>query len=233
MKTASKDRRRATGQTPPADPKPLKTYTEAICQYLRDAVLSHHIKPSERLHEKAIARQFGVSITPVREAIRKLEGEGYLEVRVHRGVTVRAISEEELIEIYRVIGVLDSFAATLAMTRMGPEEFRELQDRTDEMDAYFRERKVMECLHASTRIHSLIWTFSGNRFLAHTLGRIQARMLHYPMERNALHSRPGVLRKSVESHRKILKALKGGKREEVEDTCRKHWTLLEGRTERR
>jgi DNA-binding GntR family transcriptional regulator len=217
-----------TPQPPPADPKPLKTYTEAICQYLRDAVLSGKIEPSARVQERDVARQFGVSITPVREAIRKLEGEGYLEVHGHRGVTVRTISEEELIEIYRVIGVLDSYAASLAMKRMGPEAFRELQDRTDEMDAYCRENRVMECLRASTRIHSLIWTLSGNRFLAQTLGRIQARMLHYPMERKTLHSRAGVLRKSVESHRRILKALKSGKVKEVEQVCKRHWSLLAG-----
>ena len=62
----------------------------------------------------------------MREAIRRLEGEGYLETRGHRGVTVRTTSEEELREIYRVIGVLDSFAVSLAILRMGPDARREL-----------------------------------------------------------------------------------------------------------
>ena len=211
-----------------AHPKPLTTYTETVCQYLRDAILSQRIKPLERLQEKTIAQQFGVSITPVREAIRRLEGEGYLETRGHRGVTVRTTSEAELREIYRVIGVLDSYAVSLAIQHMGPDSFRELQDRTDEMESYYRKKQIMEYLQANMRIHAVIWVLSGNRFLARTLEHIQGRMYQYPLERNALHSRPGVLQKSMESHRRILQALKTGKGKEVEHICKNHWDLLAG-----
>jgi len=225
---AHRDARKLMPHADAAHPKPLTTYTETVCQYLRDAILSQRIKPLERLQEKTIAQQFGVSITPVREAIRRLEGEGYLETRGHRGVTVRTTSEEELREIYRVIGVLDSFAVSLAILRMGPDARRELQERTDEMEVHYRNKRIMEYLQANMRIHALVWTLSGNRFLVRTLEHIQARMFQYPLERNALHSRPGVLKRSMEGHRRLLKALITGQGKDVEQMCRNHWDLLVG-----
>jgi DNA-binding GntR family transcriptional regulator len=227
-------RREAKKPVPHADsahPKPLTTYTETVCRYLREAILSQRIKPLERLQEKAIAQQFGVSITPVREAIRRLEGEGYLVVHGHRGATVRTTSEAELREIYRVIGVLDSYAVSQAIQHMGPDAFRELEERTDEMESYCRDNQIMEYLQANMRIHAVIWALSGNRFLARTLEHIQARMYQYPQERNALHARPGVLKKSMKSHRRILQALKTGQEKEVEQMCRDHWDLLAGPAE--
>ncbi len=211
-----------------ADPKPLKTYSEAIYQHLRDAILDQQIQPSERLREKEIAGRFGVSITPVREAIRKLEGEGYVEARGHRGVRVRNISTAELIEIYRVIGVLDSYAASLAVPQMSPDVVRDLEARTDEMESYYHKRKIAECLQASMQIHALLWKLSGNRFLAQTLEQIRARLTHYPVERNVLHARPGVLKQSMTSHRNILKALKAGNVEDIQRICESHWMLLAG-----
>ncbi|RPH50296.1 MAG: GntR family transcriptional regulator [Desulfobacteraceae bacterium] len=74
-------------------PKQLKSYKDSICQYLREAIANQQIKPSDCIQEKDIARQFGVSITTVSEAIRKTEGEGYLEVHANRWVTVKNISE--------------------------------------------------------------------------------------------------------------------------------------------
>jgi DNA-binding GntR family transcriptional regulator len=208
--------------------KPLKTFKDAIYSSLREAIVSQRIKPSERIQEKDIARQFGVSITPVREAIRKLEGEGYLEVHAHRGVTAKTISDAELMEIYRVMRVLDSYAASLAVEHMTSEHLSELKKLTDEMERLSREGRIAEYLHLNARIHLFIWNLSGNRFLSRTLEQIQAKMLQYPGERIAFYSRPGVLRKSMASHKKILEAMASGKVRQVEEICKNHWSLFGG-----
>jgi DNA-binding GntR family transcriptional regulator len=212
-----------------AAPKPLKTYKDAIYSYLREAIASQLIKPSNRIQEKDIACQFGVSITPVREAIRKLEGEGYLEVHAHRGVTAKTISDAELMEIYKVLKVLDSYAASLAVQQMTRENLLELNKLTDEMESHAREGRIAEYLHLNTRIHLFIWNLSGNRFLSRILVEIQSKMLQYPGERIAYYSRPGVLNKSMGSHRKILDAMKSGKVDRVENICRDHWHISVGR----
>jgi len=212
----------------PTAPRHLKTYKDAIYSDLREAIANQRIKPSDRLRAKDIARRFGVSITPVREAIRKLEGEGYLEVHAHRGVTARTISDEELMEIYKVMRVLDSYAASLAIRHTTPEHLAELERLTGEMETFSREGRIAEYLQLNARIHIFIWNLSGNRFLCRTLEQIQAKMLQYPGERIALYSRPGVLKKSMESHRKILKAIASGKADRLECICRDHWNLLAG-----
>ncbi len=222
-----------TGKPPALTPtKPLKTYKDSIYASLREAIASQRIKPSDRIQEKDIARQFGVSITPVREAIRKLEGEGYLEVHAHRGVTAKTISDAELTEIYKVMRVLDSYAASLAIEHMTSERLSELKRLTDEMERHSREGRIEEYLSMNARIHLFIWNLSGNRFLSRTLEQIQAKMLQYPGERIAFYSRPGVLKKSMESHRKILEAVKSRKVEQVEKICRNHWCLFSGPAKR-
>jgi DNA-binding GntR family transcriptional regulator len=215
-----------------APTKPLRTYKDSIYSSLREAIASQRIKPSDRIQAKDIARQFGVSITPVREAIRKLEGEGYLEVHAHRGVTAKTISDAELTEIYNVMRVLDSYAASLAVGHMTSESLLELKRLTDEMECHSREGRIGEYLSMNARIHLFIWNLSGNRFLSRTLEQIQAKMLQYPGERIAFYSRPGVLKKSMESHRKILEAMKSGKVGRVEEICGNHWSLLAGRAKK-
>jgi len=221
-------------EKPPAlaPTKPLRTYKDSIYSSLREAIASQRIKPSDRIQAKDIARQFGVSITPVREAIRKLEGEGYLEVHAHRGVTARTISDAELMEIYKVISVLDGYAASLAIEHMTSERLSELKKLTDEMERHSLEGRIGEYLFANARIHLFLWNLSGNRFLSRTLEQIQAKMLQYPGERIAFYSRPGVLKKSMESHRKILEAMESGKVGRAEEICRNHWSLLAGRAKR-
>ncbi len=207
-------------------PKPLKTLKDAIYSYLRDAIVSQRIKPSERIQEKDVARLFDVSITPVREAIRKLEGEGYVEVHAHRMVTAKTISDAELIEIYNVLRVLDGYAASLAVQNMTPVHLSELKNLTDEMESHSRENRIAEYLHLNARIHLFIWKLSGNLYLSRILSEIQSKMLQYSGERIAFYSRPGVLKKSMESHRRIFDAMKSGKTERVEALCRNHWNPL-------
>jgi DNA-binding GntR family transcriptional regulator len=204
----------------------LKTYKDAIYEYIRQSIVDQRIKPSDRIQEKDLARQFGVSITPVREAIRKLEGEGYLEVHAHRGVTAKSISDVELIEIYKVLRVLDSYAASLAIPNMTREHILELIRLTDQMESYGHEGRIAEYLQVNARVHKFIWDLAGNSFLSLVLKQIQSKMLQYPQERIDVYSQPSILKKSMISHRKIVAAIEAGKPKQVEKICRDHWILF-------
>jgi DNA-binding GntR family transcriptional regulator len=205
----------------------IRTLREAIYFYLRDGIIKQQIKPNERLQEKMISEQLGVSPTPVREAFLKLQAEGYLDLDAHRGAKVKPISHSELIEIYQVMSALDGFAASLAIKRMDRHSLEELNKLTEKMGNFYKKNMIEEYLNFNTLIHSLIWKTAGNKHLKTTLDNIQNQMLRYHIERLSFYSKPGILQKSMRSHKKILKAFVESDQSNIERIVREHWDLFE------
>ena len=204
----------------------IKTLREAVYFYLRDAITKQEIKPKERLQDKTIAKQLGVSTTPVREAFLKLQAEGYIDFTAHRSVTVRSISHNELIEIYQVISVLDGYAASLALERMDKSTIAELRTLTNKMETLYKKEMIQDYLNINTLIHTLIWEVSGNSYLKAKLDNIQDQMLRYNTARLSFYSKPDVIRKSMRDHKRIFKAFKECDRDNIEIIVRNHWNIF-------
>lgn len=203
----------------------VRTLRESIYFYLRNAIIKQQLKPNERLQEKNIAKQFGVSTTPVREAFLKLQTEGYLNINAHRSVAVKPISHSELMEIYQVISVLDGFAAYLALKKKDQNFLEKLQIYTNKMEGFYKKDMIEEYLHINTHIHSLIWETAGNIHLKNILDEIQNKMLRYQKERLSFYSRRGIIQRSMEGHKKILAAFKKFDDIKIERIVRTHWNI--------
>jgi DNA-binding GntR family transcriptional regulator len=106
--------------------RPLR---EVVCETLRTAIIGGVLKPGERLMEIQLAEELGVSRTPVREAIRKLEQEGFVEMLPRRGTYVANISIKDVIDVYEIRIALDVLAAGLAAERISDEELELLKRR--------------------------------------------------------------------------------------------------------
>ena len=100
---------------------------EVVCETLRDAIRKGVLKPGERLMEIQLAEELGVSRTPVREAIRKLELEGYVIMMPRRGTYVANLSIRDVNEVFEIRTSLDSLASGLAAERITDEELERLQ----------------------------------------------------------------------------------------------------------
>ena len=112
-------------------PIDLDTYQplrEAVCETLRDAIRKGILEPGERLMEVQLAEELGISRTPVREAIRKLEQEGYVIMMPRRGTYVSDISTNDVKEIFEIRSALESLATGLAARRIEPDELETLQN---------------------------------------------------------------------------------------------------------
>jgi DNA-binding GntR family transcriptional regulator len=99
---------------------------ERTYQALRAALLDGRYMPGERIYEATIARALGVSRNPVREAVRRLQQDGLLEVRPHNGTYVASIPVEEIDDVYLIRGALEGVAASLATERMSDQEIAAL-----------------------------------------------------------------------------------------------------------
>ncbi len=110
--------------------KPIErhqTLREKILETIRDAILKGTLKPGEKVAEPELAERFGISRTPIREAFRQLESEGYLTVIPRKGAVVTALSEQDVQEFYAIKSILEGYAAELAATRLSLKEIERLE----------------------------------------------------------------------------------------------------------
>ena len=111
-----------------------KTAQEAVLDELRRMVVTGELPPGSPLRQEAIARDFGVSRVPVREALRILEGEGKVRHTAHQGYTVVRLGVPELLEVYRLRDLLEGEAAAAAVPRLGAEDLGRMRAAMDAMD---------------------------------------------------------------------------------------------------
>ncbi|MCT4593287.1 MAG: GntR family transcriptional regulator [Anaeromicrobium sp.] len=148
--------------------RPLR---DVVFDHLRNSILNGELKPGERLMEVQLAGQLGVSRTPVREAIRKLELEGLVVMIARKGAYVADLSVKDILDVIEVRSVLEGLAASLAADRMSGEDVSELKEISNKFKACFEEenadgmieqdRKFHECILKSTRNSKLIQINQG------------------------------------------------------------------------
>jgi DNA-binding GntR family transcriptional regulator len=156
-----------TGPRSVFQPADIRSLRELAYEDIRDAILSGALAPGQRVKERDVAEQMGISTTPVKEALRRLEQEGLVVSQPRRGAVVSTLVEIPVEEIQEIRGVLEGMAARLAATRMTDAELARLQAIVDEMT-----RLTMEMREPATRLehvsvfHKLIRDGSRNAFLA-------------------------------------------------------------------
>ena len=104
-----------------------KSLSKPIYDYLKNSIIKNDLKANERINEKEIAENFGVSRTPVREAIIRLSVEGFVDIHYHRDSVVKDIPYEGLQEILNVISCLDAYAITLVADRISPKNLGQIE----------------------------------------------------------------------------------------------------------
>ncbi|MGC4410042.1 GntR family transcriptional regulator (plasmid) [Rhizobium rosettiformans] len=188
---------------------------------IEEAIVSGIFKPGDRLEEQSLAEQYGVSRTPVREALRQLQEAGLVEIKPRRGAAVTVVGPADLIHMFEVMGGLEAMAGRLAARRLDEASKRELlacheacrAAATQGSDAYYYENE---------RFHMAIYRASGNPFLEE-----QARSLHRrlkPYRRIQLRSLNRI-EQSFAEHDKIVTAIVNGHSSEAEQALWDHITI--------
>jgi DNA-binding GntR family transcriptional regulator len=145
-------------------PSTLKLY---LADRLRDAILAGKYKPGDRLNESSIAREFGISRIPVREALFQLQECGLVTNQKHRGMFVTQLSEEDTQKINSVRMILETEALKLARARMTPEIAAKLTALVDKMEGWSGE--LAEAAAMDLEFHRAIWEAAGNPHLVKSL----------------------------------------------------------------
>ncbi|MBE5872589.1 MAG: GntR family transcriptional regulator [Lachnospiraceae bacterium] len=155
---------------------------DVVFKTLRQGILTGELKPGERLMEVHLAKRLGVSRTPIREAIHKLELEGLVTMVPRRGAEVAQISEKNLKDVLEVRRVLDILAAELACVRMTKEELMYLRAAKDEFTRLTTTRDASLLSKADVAFHDIITRSTGNERLMQLVSNLSEQMYRYRFE---------------------------------------------------
>jgi DNA-binding GntR family transcriptional regulator len=195
-----------------------RSASEYAYDRLREELLAGHLGPGSPIVEGDWAERLGLSVTPVREALRRLEAQGLVVRRRHRDVRVRSFSPLEAQSLYEYRAVLESTAAGLAATRAGPDTADRLHSLLRALEEAWRAGSPLE-LH-NNAFHVALGELSGNPFLAYALHDV---WLMVPVLRAAawarFSERPG---ETVAEHRAIADAILAGDAPEAARRAREH-----------
>ncbi len=155
---------------------------DVVFRTLRRAILQGELEPGERLLEIHLAKRLGVSRTPIREAIRKLELEGLVEMIPRKGAVVSSITEKDLKDVLEVRRTLEILAAEVACERITPELLEELKKAGEEFACLKGTEDAARLAEADMKFHEIIYTAADNPRLFHILSNLREQMYRYRLE---------------------------------------------------
>jgi DNA-binding GntR family transcriptional regulator len=179
--------------------------SEGAARILREAILSGQLKPGQRLMERLLAEELGISRTPIREALFILQGEGLVDLTPNRGATVRAITARDIAQIYALRVVLEAHAARVAAGNRSERDLEQIED------AYARLRRLgprgtaADQAHADFLFHSSISAATGIDLLQTIARQVLAVTASY---RSHYAYRAQQIRTVNQQHRAILDAVR-------------------------
>jgi DNA-binding GntR family transcriptional regulator len=155
---------------------------DVVFQTLRQAILKGELEPGERLMEIHLAQKLGVSRTPVREAIRKLELEGLVLMIPRRGAVVADITVSDLEDVLEVRLALEELAVRQACRNYTPEQMKRLKSTSMGFKHSLYGEDVIACAQADEEFHAVVYEMTGNRKLVQILNNLREQMYRYRTE---------------------------------------------------
>jgi len=179
---------------------------ERAYEFLKSSVLSGHFNPGERLTEEHLAKKLGVSRTPVREALHKLESEGLIKPLETRGFIVSRDSKDEVEELFELRAILEGYALRIISERISEEDLKQLDRLIAGAEDALRRKRMEEVFKWNTKFHDTLHGIVVDKKRLHRLlVNIRKYVLRY--RRDTLQYPDGGKR-AVDGHRKILLALR-------------------------
>ncbi|MFH1490314.1 MAG: GntR family transcriptional regulator [Pseudomonadota bacterium] len=192
---------------------------EQAYQKLRDAITFGDLKPGEKLVELTICRQFDLGRTPMREALRQLQMEGYIEAYPNRGAVIRKITVEELEAVYDVLARLEGYAVEMAAQVMTPKDIKTLRMFLKGFNRAAKSKDFNQWFDLNAAFHGFFQNASGNQILKEEIGRLRNRIYRY---RALAFTLTGTIDKYLGEHDEILKALVNGQPAQAREAMQKH-----------
>ena len=202
-----------------------QTRAAELAAALADEILRSRLAPGQRLDEQELAQRFGVSRTPVREALGQLAATGLVEHRPRRGVTVAVVSPQRLQDMFVVMAELEASASRLAAAAMTPDERQDLEAFHRASQAAVRDGRINEYERFNQDFHSRLYAGSHNTYLRDLLNATRARLAPF---RRAQFNLRGRLAASWREHDAVVEAILRGDGDGAARAMREHLATVSG-----
>jgi len=181
--------------------------SQKIYRTLKKSIIYGELAPNTRLLDYEIAHKFGVSRTPIREALQKLANDGFVTIKPNKGIFVKKYSIEEIKEVLLTRGALLSVAAEIAANKITKAEIKKLEKNIEKMTGFCNKKDYINYRIISANTHQLISKISGNTLIKKILDDLED--IAYIIQINSLKV-PGRLAISLKEHKDIFQAIKKG-----------------------
>jgi DNA-binding GntR family transcriptional regulator len=195
-----------------------------VFEQIKGMILRGEIPPGKRIIENELADSMGISRTPVREALHKLQAEGFLNPLPKGGYIVRGLTVSEVEETFDIRSILESFAAHLAAIRYSEEELIPLEEKIEEFQRSLDKGNLRELTRINTDFHELLYALSRSPRLIKMINDLRAEIF---LLRKVMLNSMDMARLSNKDHREMVKAIRKREAKKVESLVREH--ILRGK----
>ena len=192
---------------------------DVVFHTLRQAILRRELKPGERLMEIQLANKLGVSRTPIREAIRKLELEGLVLMIPRKGAEVAEITEKSLRDVLEVRRALEELAVELVCEKITEEQIQDLKDAAEEFKESLESGDITRIAEADVKFHDVIYMATDNQKLIQLLNNLREQMYRYRVEylkRSDFHQQ------LIDEHEEIIETIENGQKDRAVQVVCQH-----------
>jgi DNA-binding GntR family transcriptional regulator len=175
---------------------------EEVAELLRQRIFRRELEPGSWIDEVRLSQEYGISRTPLREALKVLAAEGLVTMKVRRGAYVTEVSEQDLAEVYHLLSLLESDAAGVVAERATDAELKELQKLHKELEAATKDRDRFFAVNE--RFHMRLLELAGNRWRNQMVADLRKVM---KLNRHASLLKSGRIQESLAEHRAVMDAL--------------------------
>jgi len=196
--------------------KPLR---DIVFDAIKEAILTGRLKPGERLMEVQLAEEMGVSRTPVREAIRKLELEGLVVMVPRKGAYVSGLTLKDVAEVFEIRSSLEGLAAALAAERITEDEIKSLDKILSDITQASEKGDTETVIKKDMEFHQVLFSASRNQRLAQIINNLKEQIDRFRIQS---FSNPVRVKSVLSEHKGIIDAIKQGDAENAEKLAKAH-----------
>ncbi|MDI3481562.1 MAG: hypothetical protein PWQ97_1217 [Tepidanaerobacteraceae bacterium] len=201
--------------------KPLR---DVVFEAIREAIITGELKPGERLMEVQLAEEMGVSRTPVREAIRKLELEGLVVMIPRKGAYVAGLSLKEAADVFEIRESLEGLAAALAAERITDEELETMEKILSSVQKAVEGGDVETIIKKDAEFHQILFAATRNHRLAQIINNLKEQIDRFRVQS---FTNPARIKSILQEHRSIVNAIKARDANMAEKLTREHIEKVE------
>ena len=203
----------------------FESLKDMVYEYLQNQRATSRLKPGEKIRENEICAALNISRTPVREALIKLEAEGFLTILPRRGFIVKKITLKEIEDVYKTIGCLEGYAARLASGIMKDSEFAALSDLDKKMQDALTRARFSDFSRYNLFFHDVYLKSINNETISGTVALLKKKIYDYSINMKVI---PSWYEKAAYEHAEIIALFKKGDSKELENYIREvHWNFEE------